>query len=194
MKTSEMKTRLAIAIASGFVLLAVAYWFVTWNLNRSFQKADWQKLQAVIEAPLGEVLTGKLVAQPGPGAIPYYQEHPEAVRRDQRYFEMWRSSLLIARAAREHRQAPGKWTASTDVPWISLPNRTDAWGHAFCVRLSPERTVIVSPGPQAIASLDCGTLEMTESDTARLVPNRLNVQASGALVVVVEHGDSRDPF
>lgn len=183
-----MRVKLAIAIAAVAVLSATAYWFVTWNLNRSFQKADWKELQALIEAPLGEVVTAKLVAQPGPGAMPYYQEHPEVLHRDKKYLETWHSAFVIANSARGHAQAIDRWTASTNIAWVPLSNRADAWGHAFCIRSSREGTIVVSPGAQAIASLDCGTLEIAESDLARMVPVRLNVQASGVLVLVATGG------
>jgi len=47
----QMKTNLAIAIVAALALSAASYRFVTWNLSRSFQRADWKGLQALIEAP-----------------------------------------------------------------------------------------------------------------------------------------------
>ena len=40
----------------------------------------------------------------------------------------------------------------------------------------------MSPGWETTGSLDCATLNITEEDLAKMVPRRLNVQASGALV------------
>jgi hypothetical protein len=180
-----MKTKLAITFAAAVVLLAIAYWFVTWNLNRSFQKADWGAFQTLIEASVGEVVTAKPVAQPGLGAIPYYQQHPEALRGDRKYFQTWRSAVLIANSARDRKLGVPGWIASTEIPCIPLSNRTDAWGRAFCIQSSEERTTVVSPGAQAIGSLDCGTLDIAESALARMVPARLNIQASGVLIPVL---------
>lgn len=180
-----MKSKVAISVVVVVVLLAGAYLFVTWNLNRSFRKANWDKLQTLIEAPLGEIVTASVAAKPGPAEIPYYQKHPGELQRDKNYFETWRSALTIARSMPKHEQGVEKWTRSTGVPWVPPSNRTDAWGHAFCVTSSPERIVVVSPGPQALASLDCGTLNITDTSLAKMVPGRLNVQPSGALVLVV---------
>lgn len=180
-----MKAKLIVACTVSALVTAFAYWFVSWNLNRSFQKADWGALQALIEAPLGEVVTAKLVSQSGPGAIPYYQEHPGVLQRDKRYFQTWRSAVLIAASMQRRGQSADEWTSSTSIPWLPLSEKTDPWGHAFCIQSTPVRLVVVSPGPQALASMDCRTLELPESTLAKMTPARLNVDSSGALVFLV---------
>ena len=180
-----MKAKLTMWTTIVLALCAAAYWFMSWNLNRSFRRADWNGLQALIEAPIGEIVTARLVAQPGSGAVPYYHEHPEALQRDERYLQTWHSAKLIANSARGREQAIGSWTASTNITWILPANRMDAWGHFFCVRSNPEGVAVVSPGPQAIASLDCETLRISEEDFAKMVPGRLNVESTGVLVLIL---------
>jgi hypothetical protein len=187
--------RRARLIAAGAVVataLGVAGWFFfRWYVGRAMVSAlhgeGSTRIADVFQATLGATLArGAIQGAPAqPGAIDYYEKHPEELQRDKKYFETWHSALLIASSARDREQGIEEWATSTNVPWIPLSNRTDAWSHAFCFRSSRERTVVVSPGPQAMASLDCGTLEIAESDLAKMVPGWLNVQASGALVLVV---------
>ncbi|HLG15425.1 MAG TPA: hypothetical protein VJH03_13125 [Blastocatellia bacterium] len=186
-----MKTKVVITVLAAAVLSGAAYWFVMWNLGRSFGKVDWKGLQDLFEASLGETVTGGEAAEPGPGAIPYYQEHPGELESDKRHFETWRSALVIASAAQEHERSIQDWTASTNIQWIAPSDRTDGWGHAFCVWSNARLTVVVSPGPRALGSFDCGTLDIPEKDLATMASGRLNVQASGALVLVLVQRNSR---
>lgn len=180
-----MKTKVVIAILAAAVLSGAAYWFVMWNVKRSVQRADWHGLEGGAEASLGAVLTARESAQPGPGVIPYYQEHPDELETDKRYFQTWRSAFTIAISERDREQKVEGWTSSATSRSIPPSNRTDAWGHAFCVRSSPQRIVVISPGPEALASLECATLDIPETDLANMAQNRLNLHRSGALVLVL---------
>lgn len=200
-----MKTKVVMAILGTAVLSGAVYCFALRNLNKGFQKADSQAPQAfqdLLEAAGGRFATGAtgsegIEATPGTenffnppthvgqGLVEYYQRHPGEFERDKRYFETYLSAFAIARTMQAGEQTVNRWTASTDLKWISPSNRTDPWGHPFCVRSSPQRIVVVSPGMQASGPLDCQTLDLPEKDLAKMASARLNVQASGALVFVL---------
>src|SRR5262249_40405636 len=130
-----MKTKLVIAILALAILTGATYWFIRWNLNKSLQKMDWEDLGSVIEAPVGSfVSTTKSPQQRGPGALQYYQEHPDELERDKRYFQTWRSAFTIAISERDRGQEVEGWRSSASFQSIPPSNRTDAWGHTFCVR------------------------------------------------------------
>lgn len=182
--------RLIIVCAVVGASLGAGAWFLAvWSARRAVESAlngeGARRLSDVVEATLGNVLArGKFQSAPADaGAIRYYEEHPGELQRDKEYFQTWHSALLIAISARDHKQVIEGWTTSTKIPWISPSNQTDAWGHPFCILSSQERVVVVSPGPLALASLDCGTLRITDSDLAKMVPDRLNIESSGALVL-----------
>jgi hypothetical protein len=97
----------------------------------------------VLEASVGSTLArGDVRLQPGeatnqgalPGALAYYQKNPQALQRDKKYFETWHSTLAIADAGRKREHQLVRWESSTTASWIAPSQKTDAWGHAFCVR------------------------------------------------------------
>jgi len=177
-----MRTKVAIAILAAALLAGGIYWFAMRNWR--FREANWQALGDVFEASLGAASTVGAPHQgvaDGQGAASYYQQHPDELERDKRCGQTIRAALEIAISARDSQQSVVR-TASTNIEWVSPSDRMDGWGHAFCVRSGPQRTVVVSPGWRETGSFDCSTLNLTEEDLAKMVPRRLNVQASGALV------------
>ncbi len=64
----------------------------------------------------------------------------------------------------------------------------DAWGHAFCIQSDQQETIVVSPGPQALSSLDCNTLKLKVSgnDLANMPQARLNPHISGVLILFLK--------
>ncbi len=189
--------RITLVVLAALAVLGVAGWyFVGWSLNRAFQSAaqdggGLRKVVDVAEAVVGSTLArGDVPLQPGEaageGALAYYQKNPQALQRDKRYFETWHSALAIADAGRKGEHQPGRWESSTAATWIAPSQRTDAWGHAFCVRSDQAQTIVLSPGPQALSSLDCNTLKVPEEELVRMPQGRLNPIASGALILFVK--------
>jgi hypothetical protein len=198
--------RISLVVLVALVVLGVAgRYFVEWSLNRAFQPAmkeggGFRQLADVLEASVGSTLArGDARLQPGEaageGALAYYQKNSHALQRDKKYFETWHSALAIADAVRKGEQKPGRWESSTAASWIAPSQRTDAWGHAFCVQSDQEETIVVSPGPHALSSLDCNNLKVTGGDLGQMPQGRLNPHASGALILFVkrsgENGVSR---
>ncbi len=195
----EMKKYIRIilvAIVAIAALIVAKPYFIEWFLKGAFQPAmeeggGFQKLADVLEASVGSTLArGDVRLQPGEavgkGALGYYQENPQALQRDKKYFETWRSALTIADAGRKREHQLGRWESSTAVGWVAPSQRTDAWGHAFCIKSDQQQTIVLSPGPQALSSLDCNALKIPEEDLARMPQSRLNPLASGALVLFVK--------
>lgn len=189
--------RISLVVLVVLVVLGVAgRYFVEWSLNRAFQPAmkeggGLRQLADVLEASVGSTLArGDARLQPGEapgqGALAYYQKNPQALQRDKKYFETWHSALAIADAGRKGEHQLGRWESSTAASWIASSQRTDAWGHAFCVQSDQQETIVVSPGPQALSSLDCNSLKITGEELAQMPQGRLNPHASGALILFVK--------
>jgi hypothetical protein len=153
-----------------------------------------RQLTYVLEASAGSTLarsdaqlqSGRAVRE---GALGFYEKNPQALQRDKRYFETWYSALAIADAGRKSEHKLGRWESSTTATWIALSQRTDAWGHAFCIQSDQQQTIVVSPDPQALSSLDCNSLKVSEDELAQMPQARLNPHASGALILFVKKSD-----
>jgi hypothetical protein len=189
--------RIFLLVVASLAVVCIAGWlFVGWSINQAFQPAlkeggGLRQLADVLEASVGSTLArGDARLQPGEaageGALAYYQKNPQALQRDKKYFETWHSALAIADAGRKGEHQLGQWESSTAATWIVPSQRTDAWGHAFCVQSDQQETIVVSPGPQALSSLDCNTLKITEKELDQMPQARLNPHASGALILFVK--------
>jgi hypothetical protein len=188
--------RISLVVVVVLVVLGIAgRYFVGWSLNRAFQPAmkedgGFRQLGDVLAASAGRTLArgdGRLqpAEVPAQGALAFYQKNPQALQRDKKYAETWYSALAIADAGRKREHQTRRWESGLTASWIAPSQRTDAWGHAFCVRSDQEMTVVFSPGPQALGSLDCDTVQLPEEELTRMPQARLNPVASGALILFV---------
>jgi len=189
--------RIMLLVLVTFVVLGAAgRYFVEWSLDRAFEKAmtedgGLRHLADVVEGTVGGTLArGDARLQPGEaptgeGALAYYEKNPQALQRDKKYFVTWHSALAIADAGRKSEHQLSRWQSSTDTSWIAKSQSMDAWGHASCVRSDQAQTLVLSPGPQALASLDCSTLKLPQTELTRMPAGRLNPIDSGALVLFV---------
>jgi hypothetical protein len=194
--------RIFVMVVASLAVLGIAGWFfIGWSINRAFQPAvkeggGLRQLADVLEASGGSTFArGDAQLQPGTatgeGALAFYQKNPQALQRDKQYFETWHSALAIADAGRKSEHQPDLWESSTAATWIAPSQRTDAWGHAFCVQSDQQQTIVVSPGPQAFSSLDCNTLKVSGDELATMPQARLNPHASGALILFLKRsGDA----
>jgi|SRR5882672_718509 len=189
--------RISLVVLASMAVLGIAgRYFVEWSLNRAFQPAmkeggGLRQLADVLEASAGSSLArGDVRLQPGEatgqGALAFYQKNPEALQRDKKYFETWHSALAIADVGRKGEHKLGQWESSAAATWIAPAQKADAWGHAFCVESDQQWTVVVSPGPQALSSLDCSTLKVSGDELATMPQGRLNPHASGALILFLK--------
>lgn len=188
--------RSIVIVLAALAVLGIAGWyFVGWSLNRAFQSAAQEggglrKVVDVAEATVGSTLArGDVRLQPGKasgeGALAFYEKNPQALPQDKKYFETWHSALAIADAGRKGEQGLGRWESSTAATWVAPSQKTDAWGHAFCVQSDQQETIVVSPGPQALSSLDCNSLKVSEDELGQMPQGRLNPHVSGALILFV---------
>jgi hypothetical protein len=189
--------RIFVVVVASLSVLGIAGWFfVGWSISRAFQPAlkeggGFRQLADVLEASVGSTLArGDAQLQAGRatgnGALAFYQKNPQALQRDKKYFETWHSALAIADVGRKGEHQLGRWESSTAATWIASSQRMDAWGHAFCVQSDQQETIVVSPGPQALSSLDCNTLKITEKELAQMPQARLNPHVSGVLILFVK--------
>ena len=120
------------------------------------------------------------------GWIDHYKEHPEQLQHDKKYFETWNSAVLIASTAQKDKRRLD-WNSSVGLSWILPAQKTDAWGHAFCIHSDQEQIAIVSPGPRAFASLDCSALRFSNENLAELPSGRLVSGPSGVLILHINN-------
>src|SRR5262245_46628772 len=150
-----------LVVSVAIVALGVASpYLIRWSLKRTFKPAleesgGIEKIADAMEASIGRTLArGDFRLQPGEGrsegALNYYQKDPQALQRDKKYFETWISALAIADASGKLEHQPGRWESSASAAWVDPSQRTDAWGHAFCIRSDQQQTIILSPGPEAL--------------------------------------------
>lgn len=182
----------ALAAALGIVGWVLVGWIIRGAFESATQKGGLQELLGGVEASVGSTLArGDIPMQPGKtageGALAFYQRNPQALQRDKKYFETWSAALAIARESIRSRHESGGWESSTAVAWIPASHRTDSWGHAFCVQSAQHQAIVLSPGPQALGSLECSTVRLSEDELAKVPRGRLTPGASGALILVVNH-------
>ena len=179
---------LAVAGLGGWLLVG---WIVGGAFESAKRNGDFRTLFDVLEASVGSTLArGDVRLQArrmvGEGALAFYQKNPQALERDRKYFETWSSALVIADAARKSEHQHGRWQSSATATWIAPPQRTDSWGRPFCFQSDRQQTIVVSPGPQALSSLDCDTLKVPAEELAEMPQGRLNPHPSGALILFVK--------
>jgi len=175
-------------------VLAVGTWcLLGWIVSRSFRVAtaepSFQQLSDVLQASVGGTLTrGDIRFRPntttGAGAMAFYSKNPQALQQDKQYFKTWSSALFIANTFLKGRRVAG-WASSESAAEIGRSEKTDSWGHPFCIRVDAQRAVVVSAGPKAIGSLDCTTLNLSDSELSQMAQGRLNPHASGGLILIL---------
>jgi hypothetical protein len=162
-------------------------------VSRAFRSAGQgggiQRLSDVVQASLGSTLARtdfQIPAEktPGESAFAYYQKNSEALQRDKRYFQTWFVALNTARALNDHQL--NNWESTADLTWIPASQKADAWGHFFCVQSSSKSNAVISPGPNALANIDCKSLTVRETNLLKLQYGRLNPDASGALILILK--------
>jgi hypothetical protein len=181
------------------VLLGVGLrYFAFWSAKgalESVTRNNLEPLASVVEASIGGTLArSNSQNASGPengaaGAFAAYSRNPEAIRRDKAYFATWFNALRISGAALENGHTVSPWQSSVDVPWIPVSQRSDAWGHAFCVASDNQYSFVVSAGPQALTSLSCNELHVSIDVFKQMPFGRLNEYAGGALVFVAAKGN-----
>lgn len=188
----RIRVLLAAAPAIICVLVIGGWYFAKWSAAKAFEPVEKQNLEplsSIFMATLGgTVARGDVKLDPnganGLGAVGYYQKGPQGLQFDKQFFKTWLSALAIADDYKS-KHSTSNWKSSTADEGIPPSKRFDAWGHAFCVYSDQQQTVIVSAGPKAFSSLDCGTLKMSDDELIALPQGRLNPHASGALVLLV---------
>ena len=184
-----------LAVACIGILSCLAWYFMGWVVGGAFKSSSQQgglrQVFDVMEATMGATVARADSRLPGvqngsAGPLSYYIEHPGELQRDKKYFETWHSALAIADASFEKSSRLNKWEGSLRAAWIPDSQRTDSWGHSFCVQSSQTLAMVVSPGPQAVGSLDCSTLRLSSEDLSKMPYGRLSPLGSGALVLVVK--------
>jgi hypothetical protein len=115
-----------------------------------------------------------------------YERNPAAFQSDSRLFDTWVSSAQIGEDTLKN-TLPGSWVrSSADADYLVRANRTDPWGHSFCLLRRRYTLVIVSAGPKALSSPTCRDIKITGEDLAGLPRNKLIETPAGNLIFVID--------
>lgn len=170
--------RIFLISLAAVALLGVAGWFfAVWSAQKAFESAaqggGLKELSDVAKAAIGATLARsesdlELVDATKPvGAFEFYEKNPQQLQRDKMYFETWYSSLAIAVSSLENGHQVNEWQSSTKLQWIPIKHKMDSWGYVFCVKANGRQAIVVSSGPDAASSPDCGTLKLTTNEWPR---------------------------
>ena len=186
-------------IAIGALLVAfcgIAIWcFIGWSINRAFQSAreegDFKKISDVVQASVGSALaTGEVKSVGSEGVLNIYRRDTQRLKRDRAYFATLTAALNVAHSASLSKNKAEKWQSSGQLGSVLPSERTDAWGHQFCVESNRQQTVVVSAGPKALSGLDCNSLSIESIELMNLPKGRLNQHPSGALILLLPNSSS----
>jgi len=168
------RVHVVLIIVAAVAVLGVGVWyFAIWSVKGAFESAaqqGFEPLAGVLKATVGGTIARGDIrfelnsGAESSGAIDLYRNNPQALQRDKEYFDTWSSAMAIARETLQRGHQFTKWQSSQNLAWIPPPHRTDGWGHAFCVKSDQQHTILVSPGPQALSSLDCSTLKLSDDE------------------------------
>lgn len=185
--------KLLLAAGALIVVLVVGFRFMAgWLISGAFESAsqsgDLSRLADALQATAGSTIARGDLRLPGAatgqGALAFYSKNPQALQRDKRFFETWHSALSIADIVRKE-HGLSEWESSIEAKWIPPQHKKDAWGHPFCIESDQQGTIVVSPGPEALSSLDCNTLKISEKQLEGMPEGRLIRHPSGALILFI---------
>src|SRR5262249_18943621 len=158
-------------------------WAVRATVDAAMQH-DLEPLSGVVKATVGETLARgdqKLnLGSPQPkgaveiGAIDFYRNNPDQLKRGRQYFDTWYSALLVADASAAEHRALDQWEGASNLLTVSELQRRDGWGHEFCVMRGSERIEVISSGPGALGGLNCDTIHVSDKELAQMPTGQLH--------------------
>ncbi|HKD79706.1 MAG TPA: hypothetical protein VKH81_08430 [Candidatus Angelobacter sp.] len=188
--SSQLLRRVVAAILLALAL-GFGYWYLgVWSVSKAFQQTHLDGLSNILQAGAGKVLADPNGIkwssdnnEPSKGILDWYQKHPGDMEKDQELFKTWLAALTVASSGLDH--GSSNWHSTESIAWLKNTDRVDAWSHPFCVKTGRDVSIVVSAGPEGLAALDCSHIILSDSDLNRFVSARLNVDASGALILFV---------
>src|SRR5260370_490577 len=163
MEKAKSITRLAVLIVAVFLLGSL---FVILGVRKSLEKADWQGLDGLVKAPLGEALSASAVKQvqrtgeqpsaSGNKAPGWANANPEKIREGARKLDTYVAAVQVGNAAMTlSTQGASLPLTSAALTGVDPRHRLDAWGHPFCLSEASDRIAVISPGPGTEAPTEC---------------------------------------
>jgi hypothetical protein len=184
---------IAVMLAVLAILSLASYWFLTWNLQRSLEKADWQGLDDIIKAAIGEAVTKAAVTEETPGTSTLRNTKearggntkPDEIKSAARRADTYVAALKVGNVAISLRSQGASLPAtSSGLSAVEPRLRLDAWGHPFCLVEADGRVAVISSGSSAMMSSKCQEVEISRQDLVRLPSDKLYQYPSGALVLL----------
>jgi hypothetical protein len=174
------------------ILLAlgtVGYFVAIHNLNKTFANVDLKPFGFILKKAATDILVIKQSPkEPSQthGYLEAYQNNPAAFQSDARLFDTWVSSARIGEDTLK-KTLPGSWVrSSADSDYLLRTNRTDPWGHSFCLLRRNNTLVVVSAGPKALISPVCRDIKITREELTALPRKKLIETPAGNLIFVFD--------
>jgi hypothetical protein len=180
---------LTLGIGIFLILVTIGYVLTIHNLGNTFAKADLEPFGFIFKKAIADLVVVKQSPKKSVRAEGYldaYERDPAAFQSDSRLFDTWVSSTQIGEETLKD-TLPGSWVrSSADADYLPRTNRTDPWGHSFCLLRRSDTLVVVSAGPKAFGPPTCRDIKITAIELTELPRRKLIETPAGNLVFVLD--------
>lgn len=183
--------RIGVIALGAVLLLAVAGWFlVGYSVRRAFSKTSFEPLETITKAAASDIVVIRQKGKETPPLVESYaatyERDPAKVEANAKFSEAWFAAGSLADAVFEN-GPNGNWVQRADeLPAAVVGNRTDPWGHPFCLLRRDDVVVVLSAGPAAQAAPTCKDIPVKASALAQLPRGRMIETPRGALLLTAE--------
>jgi hypothetical protein len=188
-RRKEIVWMVTLGIGIFVALGTVSYFVVIHNLDRTFANVDLKPFGFIFKKAATDFLvvkqSPKELSQTRPN-LEAYENNPGAFQSDARLFDTWVSAAQIGEDTLK-KTLPGSWVrSSAHADYLLRTNRTDPWGHSFCLLRRNNTLVVVSAGPKALSSPICRDIKINAQELAGLPRSKLIETPAGNLIFVID--------
>jgi hypothetical protein len=167
----------------------VSYLLAIHNLDKTFANVDLKPFEFIFKKTAADLVVVKQhpkVSAQTQGYLKAYESNPAGFQSDSQLFDAWVSSAKIGEDTLKN-TLPGSWArSSTDADYLLRTDRTDPWGHSFCLLRRGDTLVVVSAGPKALSSPTCKDIKIAGQELARIPRKKLIETPAGNLIFVLD--------
>jgi len=167
----------------------VSYFLAIHNLDKTFANVDLKPFGFIFKKAAADFVVVKQSPKKSVRAEGYldaYEHDPAGFQSDSRLFDTWVSSTHIGEETLKN-TLTGSWVrSSAEADYLPRTDRTDQWGHSFCLLRRSDTLVVVSAGPKALGPPTCRDIKITAIELTELPRKKLIETPAGNLVFVLD--------